>query len=65
LPASQSTTARNATEPANVVVMFVVVLAKSKRSNRGIQIITPFFTPDNPTLQTLVETNRDNLCCGA
>jgi len=45
--------------------MFVVVLAKSKRSNRGIQIITPFFTPDNPTLQTLVETNRDNLCCGA
>jgi len=27
-------------EPANVVVMFVAVPAKSKRSNRGIQTIT-------------------------
>jgi len=42
LPASQSATVRNATEPANVVVMFVAVLAKSNRSNRGIQTITPF-----------------------
>jgi hypothetical protein len=27
-------------EPADVVVMFVAVLAKSKRSNRGIETIT-------------------------
>src|SRR6516165_6963211 len=40
LPASQPATVRNATEPANVVVMFVVVLAKSKRSSRDVQTIT-------------------------
>jgi len=41
LPASQSATVRNATEPANAVVMFVAVLARSKRSSRGVQTITP------------------------
>jgi len=41
LPALQSATVRNATEPANVVVMFVVVLAKSKRSSHDVQTITP------------------------
>jgi hypothetical protein len=41
LPASQSATARNATGLANVVVMFVVVLAKLKQSNHDVQTITP------------------------
>jgi hypothetical protein len=40
LLASQSATVRNATKPANVVVIFVAVLAKSKPSKRGIQTIT-------------------------
>jgi DNA-binding transcriptional LysR family regulator len=38
--ASQSATVRSATERANVVVMFVVVLAKSKRSSHDVRTIT-------------------------
>jgi len=40
LPASQSATARSAVEPANVVVMFVAVLAKSKWHSRDVHTIT-------------------------
>ena len=41
LPASQSATVRNATGTANVVVMFVAVLAKSKWYSRDVHTITP------------------------
>ena len=55
LPASQPATVRDATEPANVVVMFVAVLARSKRSSRGVQTITPILHDSDPFLILISE----------
>jgi hypothetical protein len=50
LPASQSATVRNATEPANAVVMFVAVLARLKRPAAASRQLHPFRTTDDPFL---------------